>query len=298
MNDELNTRPGAFLIHDPAQSKSLHTINAHNAQAMLFRNQPNVAQAEVEYQNFLAELYTDGFELIELADIVSTNMQNAIRQNPNTMYTRDSSVTIPWLPGTMIISSMKEDVRKIESELITEAATRLGFNNILRVPSDLTLEGGDVFPLILDSKRTLLIHTGKRTSEAAALWLFQALGDELDQIALVQSKGDILHLDSALGFVGKIKAIIDEEADLSEVTMVTALGRLSQSFTDFIDSICPEVAKVSHHQADVEQQTNILNAGELHLVFNNDSVGGCRVVTSKELIHGRGGPRCLTRPIY
>lgn len=305
--DEIHAKPKTVLVHNPVISGCLKGINKANHLEKLYPFVPDVKACVNEHKQLVEHLHELGIKTIELFGAVTKEDQETLRGNPNTIFTRDPSVTFPWLPGTALICNMHTDVRQPEATAIKHAAKALGLKNLIEPPTHIHCEGGDIMPLVYEGKKTLLIRTGNRTDPAIVAWLLQYHPSVAEQIIEVRCLDRVLHLDSALGIAGTKAAVYDESSIKSLIVHQKNSSSLLNLGT-FFDQLGVQPIPVSFDEAYRLQATNMLN------VSNNTVIaysGSRRIIKllkeldvtvlgfdGHELAKGNGGPRCLTRPLY
>jgi N-dimethylarginine dimethylaminohydrolase len=94
-----------------------------------------------------------GVDVVYLHDVASPEYLARLNENPNHVYTRDSAITLPWLPGRFIRGAMRKAVRRHEPGVMASALSALGQSEILALDTGLFLEGGDVIPIVRGGSR-------------------------------------------------------------------------------------------------------------------------------------------------
>jgi len=305
--DELTTKPKAMLVHNPALSGVLSKIDKANHLEMLFPLTPNPKKAIIEHANFTKLLEDQGIEVIELFDLMTITDKKVLKDDPNLIFTRDPVITLPWLPKTIIIGQMRKKVRSAEPMVYENFALKLGFEKILHTPPDVFIEGGDVIPMNLNGKRIIIIRTGGRSSASAVKFLLNPDTDLCDSVLEVHCNHKTLHLDSVMGICGQNTVVCDRAA-INKGALHTASSSVEIDIEDCLSLAGLEVLPVSFEEADRLQATNFINLGADKVI----AYSGCQRIIKElenrgirvrsfeghELAKGRGGPRCLTRPIY
>src|SRR3982751_2799646 len=112
MSDEINQKPKAMLVHDPAVSECLKNVSQENHLELLFTLTPNPNLAASEHTKLRQLLNELGIKTIDLFDVISDADKDKLRFNPNIIFTRDPLITLPWLPGFGIIGRMQKPLRQ------------------------------------------------------------------------------------------------------------------------------------------------------------------------------------------
>ncbi|MFH1728347.1 MAG: arginine deiminase family protein [Pseudomonadota bacterium] len=311
---EYHSKPSKIIIHNPALTNSLNFISEKNREGFLFLGNPDIEVFKNDYQTFKKAVSLNGTEVIELTDIIKKSKEmyqllHLINVNPNQIYTRDAMITIPWLPGKCIIGRMREPIRRIESIVMREVANIFGLEVISFTPTDLFIEGGDVIPIILDGKRFLLVGYERRTSESAIHFLKkQLMPKDLDGIIGIKLADWRINLDGGCVPINESTIVAHPESLLSAF-IVTAKGEEKIDPLLFFEKNGFSIITVSKEESIFKQACNILCLGDNNLVMydhsleilkNSNEIDSFKTVSvsSRELAKGRGGPRCMSRPIY
>lgn len=305
--DELNTKPKAMVVHDPAISGVLKRVNRDNHLELLFPLPPDADKAVTEHKELRNLLTEQNIKVVELFDLLDESNKAALRENPNIIFTRDPMITLPWDPKLAIICRMTKQIRAMEPTAYRHAVGGLGLKRILLPPESIHLEGGDVIPISLNGKRIILIRTGDRSSSAAASFFLDASHDICDAVLEIQCDEKSLHLDSVMGLCGKNLVVCDRKS-IERGILHDRTSSQPMSVEECLTVAGMEVIPVSFDEADRLQATNFINIGPDKII----AYSGCQRIIKElegrglevlsfdghELAKGRGGPRCLTRPIY
>ncbi|HET9242183.1 MAG TPA: arginine deiminase family protein [Gaiella sp.] len=98
-----------------------------------------------EHDALTAALRSVGTEIVYLRDVVGSRARRHLEENPNHVYTRDSAITLPWLPNVFIRGAMRKAIRRREPdvmacrELVPEALDQLVAIEL--VPERMNLDG-------------------------------------------------------------------------------------------------------------------------------------------------------------
>ncbi len=296
-----------MLVHNPALSGCLNIVNKNNHVSLLFADIPNTILAVEEHLALVGLLNKNGIKTIELYDLICEEDKLLLQTNPNIIFTRDPIITIPWLPKVGILGQMSKTARVNEVKIVAKIASMLGLEQIVYLDSGLTCEGGDVIPLRLKNKRVLFVRTGGRTSSQILDVLVKHPMDICDEIVEIHCKKEILHLDSVIGIAGK-NTVVYEPGAITAAYLHTKDFKNSINLSAYLKDQELQILTVTADEADRLQATNFINIDD-HTILAYSS---CERILNQlqrrdintltfngnELSKGRGGPRCLTRPIY
>jgi N-dimethylarginine dimethylaminohydrolase len=164
---EYEATPRRVLVHDPSATRAFERLSevpsAELERRFLFRAVPDREDFARQHADLVSRLRGAGIEVVYLRDVARPEHLARLDENPNHVYTRDSAVTLPWLPGRFIRGAMRKPVRRNEPEVMASALSALGQSELLSIDADLVLEGGDVIPFAREGRRTLLVGFGPRT---------------------------------------------------------------------------------------------------------------------------------------
>lgn len=252
---------------------------------------------------------------------------------PNAYFTRDPQSVIG---NGLTINRMTYPVRQVESlltELVMTHHPRFaGHVNIWRSRDvETCLEGGDV--LILNA-HTLAVGLSERTEQAAvselAETLFKSADSQIDTVLMMQIPHShaTMHLDTVFTMVNTNQFTIYPGvlADGNEIEMVLARKKSSGEVvlgrrTDLLATLREVTGEVeldliltgngdpvsaSREQWNDGSNTLTIAPGEV-VTYDRNHVSNdllrehgiiVHEVRSSELSRGRGGPRCMTQPIW
>ena len=307
-------KPKAFIVHDPIESGGLEFLLSAQSgmnleEALLFRERPNADAYAIQYEAFVRTLSAHAAQVLYLRDIVGDHPSyKATAKNPNQVFTRDSLITIPWVPGGYISARMKPPLRRAEAATMEAAATLLGLREIIRVPEELFLEGGDFVPFSREGRRTLLLGYGPRTRIETAHFLRRMLIPAyLDEIIALSLAHWRINLDGGLLPVAHNVVISDCKSILG-ATLMDEKGSYPIDIWDMFRSLGMTVINTTAEESMYFQSCNCLCLGGGKIIYydmctrvgdqltdNGVTVHG---ISGSELVKGRGGPRCMSRPLY
>jgi N-dimethylarginine dimethylaminohydrolase len=166
---ECDVRPSGVLVHDPVAAGAFQSFAGYEdgellEQELLFRGRPDV-ELYAQQHRAMVRLISEHVPVTYLSELVSEESSYEISSaNPNQVFTRDSLITIPWLPGGYMPARMKRTIRRAETATMEAAVAKLGLEPIVHLPEGSYLEGGDLIPFSRDGRRTLLVGFGRRTA--------------------------------------------------------------------------------------------------------------------------------------
>lgn len=311
---EFEATPKAFLVHDPVPLGALGVMDGVAdaetfEETTLFRARPDPVGYGAQHEAFVTLLRAHSECVIYLRDVIGDHETfRAAAWNPNQVFTRDSLITVPWLPDRYLRGRMAKPLRRAESDAMAAAVERLGLVELIRLPEGLYLEGGDVVPFTRDGRRTLLVGYGPRTRLDALRFLRHRLIPEaLDEIVAIDLAEWRMNLD------GGLLPLADDVvvADLSSVRgglLLDAAGERPIDVPGMLRELGMRIIDATREESVYAQACNCVCLGGRKVICYDlcDRVyelmlrHGLEVYRTpgSELVKGRGGPRCMTRPIY
>jgi N-dimethylarginine dimethylaminohydrolase len=311
---EYDARPSAVLVHNPVTAgafSEFHRIGDDDRleSELLFRGRPDPALYSAHHDVLVRTIAARIDRVVFLTDLIGGDPFAAhLATNPNQVFTRDSLITLPWAPGGFFCARLKPPQRRRESEVMKAAVNRMGLREIVRLPQDIFLEGGDVIPFAYGGRRCLLVGYGPRSTPEAVDWLQASLlpeyADELIAIRLAPWR---MNLDG--GFVPVADDVV--VSDMQSVLGAQLIGSGSRTCVDIwemLRDLKMHVIDTTPRESVYAQSCNCLCLGEREIVcydlaprvaalLDQHGIRSHRI-PGTELIKGRGGPRCMTRPIY
>lgn len=301
-------------MHDPVESGGLNAlINAPTEvdleEELLFRSTPHFSHYTRQYEAFVIALRRNVSQVLYLRDILGDHQAyQAVAGNPNQVFTRDSLMTLPWVPGGYIAGRMKPPLRRTEAVAMEAAAKKLGLREIIRLPEGLFLEGGDFVPFAREGRRTLLLGYGPRTRLETARFLQRTLipryADEIIALSLANWR---INLDGGLLPVGPHVVIADRESIL-HCTLLDEKGEHPFDIWAMFESLGMTVIDTTREESLYFQSCNCMCLGNGSIIYYEmcsrvrdqlvDHGLTVHTIPGSELVKGRGGPRCMSRPIY
>ena len=308
------TAPRLLLVHDPSRVGALDALDdvadASLEETILFRSRPDAAAYAAQHAAFVATLRAHAGPVVYLTDLLDGDEFLAMAgTSPNLVFTRDSLVTLPWLGDVYVKGRMARAVRQGEPEVLRAAVETLGLRELLAVPDDLVLEGGDVVPFAHHGRRVLLVGYGNRTQLATVRFLAEALvpahADEVVGIRLAPWR---INLDGGLLPVADDVVVCHRESIL-EGRLLDARGERPIDVLAWLEhELGFRIVAATLDESVYGQACNAVCLGGRRIVYYdlNPRVAEllrqhdveALLTPGSELVKGRGGPRCMTRPIY
>jgi N-dimethylarginine dimethylaminohydrolase len=308
---EFSTEPTRILIHDPRDGRAVQCIDRARLAECNFLDLPAHDALCAEYDLFRAAIEKH-VTVTPLASLLSSDplFDAEADANPNLMFMRDSSITLPWAPDLYVPTRFGLAGRANEPELAGRALQQLGLHPAFDFTDDEYVEGGDVLPAMNAGKRILLMGFGVRTTKAAALRLaLELIPDHLDMIIGLSHDPDLLHLDTgftvlpnrvmfAAGGMFHAGFLIDESRSIRSIDPIAHAESMG-----FTIVRCDKADAIAH------ERCNLLPLGRgRYLAFDMpaplkaelEEKAGIRIecVSGQEIAKATGGVHCLTRPVY
>ena len=100
---EFAVPPSRILLHHPQHGNSFGALSADRLRELNFFQVPDIRALHHEYDLLASSLHSH-VETIYLDDVLKDDAgyRAEAASNPNLMFTRDSSITLPWEPGVFI----------------------------------------------------------------------------------------------------------------------------------------------------------------------------------------------------
>src|SRR4029453_7544020 len=187
-----------ILLHHPQHGNSLQSLTHDRLRELNFLEYPDAEALHREYDQFASDIGSH-VDTVYLGDILKDDpdYQSEAARNPNLMFMRDSSITLPWQPDVFIPARLALASRAKEPVIVSKALGRLGMRPAVSFAEDEFIEGGDVLPAMDAGKRILLVGFGVRTTKAAAIKLaLELVPHHVDIIIGLSHDPDLLHLDT------------------------------------------------------------------------------------------------------
>jgi arginine deiminase len=279
----------------------------------------------------LASLLTEGLTQNEVGKLSRSSIWKSAPEElltplANLMFTRDSTKVVG---NSFSVSKMATALRNHESRLlkfIVQHHPRFAGIHMLEDHGEgfAAIEGGDM--LVIDPKVNL-VGVGERTKPAAVLaWakeLFRRKQAETVIMTDLPNKGSMFHTDTIMNRVSEDHMLIHPVVDHLGKPLIITPGRnggvqTRRSGRGLIDTLSEvtgrersfkRIAVNDERTADIEQELDGPNVlpiangvviGYQHNRANNAALekAGIEVLQfdGEQLVKGRGGPHCLSRP--
>jgi N-dimethylarginine dimethylaminohydrolase len=308
---EFCTLPKRILLHHPQHGNSLETLTHERLRELNFLEFPDSEALHREYDQFASNI-GNFVETLYLDEILKDDpdYRSEAARNPNLMFTRDSSITLPWQPDLFIPARLALASRAREPSVVAKALGRLGMKPAVSFSDDEFVEGGDVLPAMDAGKRILLVGFGVRTTKAAAIKLaLELIPRHVDMIIGLSHDPDLLHLDTGFTILpnrvmfaaaGMFTSgfLIDENRCLSNINPIAHAEELGF-----------KIVRCSKADAITHERCNMLPLGmgryfafvmPADMKMELERLAGIDIscVHGSEIAKATGGVHCLTRPIY
>lgn len=222
------------------------------------------------------------------------NIQILYTKNNNNkyqMFTRDPFIVIN---NKILINNMAEQIRKKETATISDILNYLPQSNIIYVPKDIIIEGGDV---IIHKNIIFVGQNGHRTNKKGLAFIKEHFKDKYQVIPLYLNNPDdsipFIHLDCLFNPIANDTAIIYKE------------GFSPNSFNE-IQKIFPKLIYINL-QEQKELAANVLSLGNKTIILqkrhqrliNELKLQGFNIEEMDEYstVDETGYTRCLTCPL-
>jgi N-dimethylarginine dimethylaminohydrolase len=252
-----------------------------------------------------------GIKVVDETELLHEPDLSSLSLSPNSIFTRDAVITLPWAPHTAILCNMSLSSRKSEPEIMSRAIIKCGIRSLLKPPLDVRLEGGDVIAAEQGGKRMLYVGVGGRTNLEAAMWLAETLISKghLDEIICIKHNRAMLHLDTCFSILPN-RIILCAHDAFREGFRITADFQVTPiSPAEYFNELNYQFVYIAPALAEREEGCNILFLGDdtyLSLKMHSDTasnlenLSGIRLlqIEGSEIAKANGGVHCLTQPIY
>jgi N-dimethylarginine dimethylaminohydrolase len=306
-----------MLVHDPTPFAAFHNLLPIESKeaflsASLFREKPDPEELHRQHANFV-QVLKEHVPVMYLSEILGNlrlpHFEQDLRSNPNYIFTHDAIITIPWVPGGYILGNMRRPLRRDEPTVLAEVAQTLGYEEILKLPPELYLEGGDVMPLCHDGRRLLLMGYGPRTTEQTLFYFQQTLVQDglVDEVIGVRLAPWRLNLDGCFFPVSKDTIVAHPGSILDGIRLGRGFASKLEPVPYFRE-IGFDIIEATREESYFQQACNFACVAARKLVAYNmtDRINKALrarsveviSVEGDELVKGNGGPHCMTRPFY
>lgn len=311
---EYSLPPATIIVHDPVSCGALDALLDIPVEQILddflFWAVPDSLEFSAQHRKFAKELAVGTDRLMYLSSLVGhLPCFRAARTNPNLVFTRDAAITLPWAADVYLPARMAKRIRRTEVPIMSAALEALGLRRVEWGGDETTfLEGGDVIPFAREGQRCLLIGYSQRTSWRTVLCLRDALLPGLiDELIAVKLGPSQLNLDEGIVPVAA-DVVVAHPGSLLSAIHIDASGQRPINLLGLFGDLGITVVEVGSDQSIAQQACNYLCLGNRTVVGYDmatvilDSLKRCGMsvigVAGSELVKGRGGPRCMSRPVY
>lgn len=309
--------PKYVLVHNPCEFdmfSCFKNIKGNELKSKyLFRKMPDPFLFQQQHQNYVDKLIKANLKVVYISEFLGKKCfeeyKDIITNNPNHVYTRDSIITIPWIPDGYILGNMKSEIRRNEPLIMSLIAKSFNLKEIIKIPEKLFLEGGDIIPFSYDNKKVLLIGYARRTSKKTLFFLRDTLicDGVIDEIIGLELAEWRINLDGGFVPVAENLIVAHSESIISGILLDKKSIKSINPFS-FFKNIGFEIIETIIEESIFKQTCNYFCIGNKTVFGYNMSNKINKVLTERgikvigvegdELVKGTGGPRCMTRPIY
>ena len=307
---EWATKPAAVIVHDPFLAGAFDVLDAAAQPGdFLFRDRPEPKTYGDQHGALVAELRRHVPRVHLLSELTADQpVWDRTGRSLNQVFTRDSLITLPWEPSAYIPARMRPEQRRPETRTLESAVQRLGLRELVRLPPEMFLEGGDVIPFAREGRRSLLVGHGPRSTRDAARFLQESLIPvHLDEVIAIRLTDWRMNLDG--GFLPVADdVVLSDTASIVEAELLDAAGVRPIDLWELLGNLGMRVIEVSREESIYLQACNAVCLGDRRLICYDlcprvvrlleDHAVEAYCIPGSELVKGRGGPRCMTRPLY
>jgi N-dimethylarginine dimethylaminohydrolase len=308
---EHDTPPACVIVHDPVSVGAFRGLEAVDDTQLkprfLFDGRPDSAAFSAAHARFVQAIARFVERVLPLESLVTDQqLRRRLARMPNQVYTRDGALTLPWSPDAFIAGRMRSDIRGDEPEVMRHALGRLGLTELIELPPGVFLEGGDVIPVVLEGRRTLLVGFGPRSSEESLDVLAELIPDHVDELIGLELASGRINLDGVLVPVAD-DVVVAHPPSVCRAVRITRSGRDRVDVIGMLRDLGTAVVEPTSEESKREASNCLCLGGRrliaydltprVHAALANLDVDVV-TVPGAELIKGTGGPRCMSRPVY
>jgi N-dimethylarginine dimethylaminohydrolase len=307
---EWATKPEAVIVHDPFLAGAFDVLDPDaRPEDFLFRARPEPKTYGGQHAALVAELRRHIPRVYLLSELAADQtVCDRSGGSLNQVFTRDSLITLPWAPGAYIPARMRPEQRRSETRVLETAVRRLGLHELVRLPPDIFLEGGDVIPFAREGRRSLLVGYGPRSTREAAVFVQESLiPAHLDEVIAIRLADWRMHLDGGFLPVAEDLVLSNIES-IVETELLDGAGARPIDLWELLGRLGIGVIEVMREESLYLQACNAVCLGDRRLICYDlcprvlrlleDHAVETYPIPGSELVKGRGGPRCMTRPLY
>lgn len=263
-SSEYDARPVAVVMHNPHREgaiDALRGIAPDASKRFLFREAPDPRLFDSEFRALVDAIREAAVPVLELP--LADGAGDSMALNPNTIYTRDSAITLPWAPEIFMRCAMASTIRQAEPLAMASALNGLGLQELpWGRTSETFLEGGDVIPVALDGYRCLLVGYGPRTNYAAVRSLYKHLvPDFADSVIAIELEASRINLDGAMMPLSK-DVVVAHAGSLLSATCLRPSGARSIDALALFRELGASIIEVTYEDSFLRQACNCLCLGD------------------------------------
>jgi arginine deiminase len=176
------------------------------------------------------------------------------------------------------------------------------------MPGELSLEGGDVIPLVREGQRALLIGFGPRTQlESVYVLRDRLVPEHVDEIIGIELAKCRFNLDGGMMPVAS-DVLLAHRGSIIRSFVLDNHTEVAVDLLSMFQDLGFRIVDVDFYESRKMQACNCLCLGNRRLICYNFCTRILEVlerldlevlaIAGAELVKGTGGPRCMTRPIY
>ena len=206
------------------------------------------------------------------------------------MFTRDPFIVID---DKLLISNMKEDIRKEETNTINEILEIIDKEKIIYVPKDIYLEGGDI---IIHNKYIFIGQEGNRTNIKGIDFLKETFPNyNIVPLKMINPDNNTnwIHLDCLFNPVSTDSAIIYKKGFTKD-----SLETINKLLSNLIDITKKEQSELAANVFSIGNKTIIMQKRHRRISNKLKALGfNIETINKYETIKETGFVRCLTCPL-
>jgi N-dimethylarginine dimethylaminohydrolase len=299
-----------MLMHSPRKNQAIRNFDKSKISTHNFNSVPAWGKLNSEFAGIVNVVLRSGFEVVEIADLLDAADVQLLEQNPNSMFTRDALITLPWNSKVAIVANMALNGRRTEPTLLHKASKKLGVKIFFTPPPDIHMEGGDFLAVMQNGKRTLYVGAGARTHADAAMWIAKNLIPHyVDEVVCLRHNLSMLHLDTCFTILPNQTVVCARNTITGCFVISSDLAVKHWKAHEYFADNGYSIIWITQANAAQDEDCNILYLGGTHyLSFTmsdrlSESIERTAAIQLQqldgtEIAKANGGVHCLTRPIY
>lgn len=292
-------------MHKPGPEIEL--VTKSNAHLFNYAGPVNAPKFMSDYDIFLKRLRENGTEPVLITDVLKNDKDalNYISRRPNMIYTRDIAVVAG--KGIILLNMLLKG-RKFDELIIEKAAKRLGLPVLGRIEPPGLVEGGGV---MFFDEHTVLASLCDRANEQGLKQLREILFAKtpVDRFIMTIPPEGRIHIDGEFMLIDEKLALISRpDFELYPAMLYAKKQAVKPTwFMDFLESNQVELIELSRQEHDnlganyvATKPREVVGYDLNPRVDKEITKRGGKVSTfpASELVKGRGGPHCMTCPIW